>query len=284
MVPRLFKNALNRFVDNDMLSYSAAITYHVLFSALPFLIFLISLLGFLELSSVFDWLRQRSESYFLEDTIPQINLILDQLQRRRVGMLSFGALASLWASSSALRSMMRAMNAVYGVKEGRPLWRRYAISIAWTLPLGLLFAAVVSMVVVSPDAMRVLAQWLGVERGFAVLWAWWLRWPAAIALLAVIVAIVYAITPDAEQRVRFVSPGAIAVVVAWSAASTAFNYYVRHIAGYDRLYGSVGTAIVLPLYVYCTAVIFLFGAQLNAVTEHQSASGKNVGEKEVHEA
>ncbi|TFW09987.1 YihY/virulence factor BrkB family protein [Oxalobacteraceae bacterium OM1] len=281
MIVRLLKTALRRFIDDDMLSYSAAVTYHVLFSSLPFAIFLIALIGYLDLDPVFDWLRAQAKIYFLEDTVPQINQIIDQLQQRRVGMLSAGVAASLWASSSAMRSMMKALNAVYRVKEERPLVKRWVLSIIYTLGLGLLGTVVLAMVVVSPRAIQMLAQHWGVERSTAILWAWWLRWPTVVVLLGVIIAILYGVAPDVEQRIRFVSPGAFAVVVLWLAASWAFNYYVRTVAGYDRLYGTVGTAIVLPLYVYLTSIIFLLGAELNAVAEYQSPAGKDPGEKEL---
>jgi membrane protein len=68
-------------------------------------------------------------------------------------------------------------------------------------------------------------------------------------------------------------------VLAWSAASFGFDFYVRNIAEYDRLYGSVGTAVVLLLYFFISVFIVLFGAEVNAAVEHFAPAGKNSGEK-----
>lgn len=278
-IASLFRRAFRQFLAHDMPTYAAAVTYHLLFSSLPFLIVFIALLGYLDLSSLFDWLRQRAEAFLLRDTIPQINRVLDQLQQRRLGMLSFGVAVSLWAASSAMRAMMNALNVVYGIKEERPAIKRYALSVLYTLILGLLMALVTTMSLVAPEAMQVLTQYIGMEPAFSVLWTWWLRWPAVVALLIVIVALLYDVAPDVEQRIRFVSPGAVFVVIAWIGASAAFNFYVQNISSLDALYGRVGTAIVVLLYVFLFSLILLFGAEINTVIENCSPAGKNAGEK-----
>jgi membrane protein len=276
---RLAKRAIQQFLRHDMLTHARAVTFQVLFAFFPFLIFFMALLGFFELSELFDWLRQRSEVFFLAQTAPQINLILDQLQQRREGMLSFGMVFSVWASSSAMRSMMKALNVVYGVMEQRPLWKRYAGSIVTTLVVGTSLAIAATLLLVQPQAMQAFAVHLGLHRGFAMLWSWWLRWPAIFVLLTATVTVIYWAAPDVQQRFRFVTPGAVVAVLAWSAASFAFDFYVRNIGEYDRLYGSVGTAVVLLLYFFLSTFIVLFGAELNAAVEHFAPAGKNSGDK-----
>jgi membrane protein len=278
---RLMKYSFRQFLAHDMATYAAAVTYHVVFSLFPFIIFFIALLGFLELSNLFDWLRQQFQAFFLEQTMRELNQILDQLQQRRMGMLSFGAIVALWAASSGMRSMMNALNVVYGVKEGRPVWKRYPLSLIYTLIVGSMMIIAVTLMLVAPQAMQALVQQVGMAQVFAVLWAWWLRWPAVVLLLTAMVAIIYRVAPDVEQRFRFVTPGAFLAVIAWTGASLAFNFYVRNVANYNALYGSVGTIIVLLLYFFISSVILLFGAEINAVVEHHAPTGKNAGEKRM---
>ncbi|SMP49207.1 membrane protein [Noviherbaspirillum suwonense] len=279
---KVLKCAVSQFVRHDLLTHVRAVTYQVLFSFFPFIIFLMALLGFLDLSDLFDWLRRRTEVFFLAQTAQQVNLIMDQLQQRREGMLSFGVAFSIWASSSAMRSLMKALNVVYGVQERRPLWKRYAGSILATLVVGLCMSAAVTLLLVRPQAMQVLAQYMGLRPVFAILWSWWLRWPAIFLLLTLTVVVIYWAAPDVEQRFRFVTPGACVAVLAWAAASFSFDFYVRNIAEYDRLYGNVGTAVALLLYVFISTFILLFGAELNAAAEHLAPTGKNDGEKTAH--
>lgn len=275
----LLKRTISQFLVHDMQTHARAVTYQVLFSLFPFIIFFIALLGFFDLSNLFDWLRRRSEVFFLMQTAPQMNVILDQLQQRRHGMLSFGVGFSLWASSSAMRSMMKALNVVYGVKEGRPAWKRYAVSVVTTLVVGTTLATAVTLLLVRPTAMQALFQHFGVDPIFAALWSWWLRWPAIVLLLTATVTVVYWAAPDVEQRFQFVTPGAFLAVLVWCIASIAFGYYVRNVSNFDQVYGSVGTAIVLLLYCLISAFILLFGAELNAAVEFHAPTGKNAGDK-----
>ena len=279
---KLAKRAISQFLAHDMMTHARAVTFQVLFAFFPFIIFFMALLGFLDLSNLFDWLRRRSEGFFMAQTVPQINVILDQLQQRRAGLLSFGMVFSIWAASSAMRSMMKALNVVYGVKEQRPLWKRYGGSVLTTLVVGISLAIAVTLLLVQPQAMQALAQYLGLHRAFAALWSWWLRWPTIFLLLTATVTVIYWAAPDVEQRFRFVTPGAFVAVLAWSAASFAFDFYVRNIGEYDRLYGNVGTAVVLLLYFFISTFIVLFGAEINAAVEHFAPAGKNSGEKSLH--
>ena len=276
---QLLRHALAQFLAHDMATHARAVTFQVLFSLFPFVILFMALLGYFELSNLFDWLRRQSEVFLLKSTAPQMNSVLDQLQQRRHGMLSFGIVFALWASSSAMRSMMNALNVVYGVREGRPVWKRYLLSIVTTLVVGTVLAAALTLLLVRPAAIATLAEHVGLAHWWARLWAWWLRWPAIVLLLTAIVTVVYWAAPDVEQRFQFVTPGAFVAVLAWFAASLGFDFYVRNIGAYDQVYCSVGTAVVLLLYFFISSLILLFGAELNAAVEQFAPSGKNPGDK-----
>lgn len=276
---KVLRCAILRFAAHDMLTHVRAVTYQILFSFFPFLIFFMALLGFFDLSGLFDWLRRRFEVFFLAQSAQQLNIIIDQLQQRREGMLSFGVAFSIWASSSAMRSMMKALNVVYGVEERRPLLKRFTISVVTTFVVGISMAAAVTLMLVRPEAMQTFAYYLGLQRDVAFLWSGWLRWPAIVILLTASVTVIYWAAPDVEQRFRFVTPGAFVTVLAWCAASWGFDFYVRNIGEYDQLYGNVGTAVAFLLFFFISTFIMLFGAELNAAVEHLAPTGKNSGER-----
>lgn len=277
----LLKASFNQFRSHDMKAYAAAIAYHLLFSLFSFIVFLIALLGFLDLSNLFDWLRQQAQTVFPEQIMVHINEILDQLQTRRVGMLSFGAIVALWAASSAMRSMMTALNRVYGLNEERPAWKRYGQSFLYTLAVGFLLIFAATLVLITPQTIGALADQFGLARMLSSLWGWWLRWPVVIVLLTAIVAIVYRIAPDAEQRFRYVTPGAFVAVIAWAGISLAFEWYVIQIAPQNKFSGSVGTIVAMLFYFYISSLVLLFGAEMNAVLGHGAPRDKDAGRKKI---
>ena len=123
-----------------------------------------------------------------------------------------------------------------------------------------------------------LAELAGLEQVVVTLWAW-LRWPVAVLLMVLAVAVFYYVTPDVKQEFRFITPGSVVAVFTWIVASLAFGFYVQNFSNYSAMYGSIGAIIVLLMYFYLSAAVLLFGAELNAVIEHHDPSGKNPGEK-----
>jgi membrane protein len=278
---KLFKDSVRDFFADDMTTYASALSYQIFFSLFPFIIFLIALLGFLQLPSFFDWLRARAQMMFPEQAMQQVNVVIDDLQQQKGGLLSFGVIVALWTASSAVRATMNALNVAYDVREERPAWKLYPLSILYTIGVaGMLILAAV-LLMIGPQAMQWLAQQVGMEQFFVTLWAW-LRWPAALLVLTLAVAVIYYVAPDVEQEFRFITPGATLAVVVWILASLGFNYYVRTFADYNATYGSIGAIIVLLLYLFISSSVLLFGAEINAVIEHHSPAGKDPGEKTMH--
>jgi membrane protein len=277
----VLRKAVKDFFEDDMTTYAAALAYQVLFSIFPFIIFLIALLGFLHLSMFFDWLRQQLEVILPQQAMDQLNQVIDQLQQPQGGLLSFGMVFALWSASSAVRATMHALNTAYDVEEGRPAWKLYPLSIIYTIGIAAVLILAAALLVVGPGAIEWLAQQVGLERYFVILWAW-LRLPVALFLLTLAVAVIYYVGPDVEQEFRFITPGAVLSVLVWVGGTIAFDYYVRNFANYNATYGSVGAIIVLLSYFYISAAVLLFGAEINAVIEHTSPEGKEPGEKTIH--
>lgn len=275
---KVIKDAVRDFLEDDMTTYASALSYQVLFSLFPFIIFLIALLGFFQLSSFFDWLRQNAEMMLPQQAMEPVNQVINDLQKQQGGLLSFGVIFALWTASAAIRAIMNALNVAYDVKEGRPAWKLYPLSLLYTVGVAVMLILAAVFLIVGPQAVQWLTHQIGLEQVFVTLWAW-LRWPAALILLTLAVAVIYYSAPDVQQKFRFITPGATLAVIVWVLATVGFNYYVTNFADYNATYGSIGAIIVLLLYFFISAAVLLFGAEINAVIEHNSPEGKNKGEK-----
>jgi len=278
----VLKRSISDFFVDDMATYAAALAYQVLFSIFPFTIFLVALLGFLRVPSFFDWLQQQAQTLLPQQAMAQVNQVIQQLQEPRGGLLSFGILAALWSASAGVRATMNALNVAYDIEEGRPAWKRYLLSLLYTLGLAVLLILAAALMIVGPQLMTQLANQIGVGQVVVILWAW-LRWPIAILLLILAIALVYYVAPDAEQEFRFITPGSILAVLVWIAASLGFGYYVQNFGNYNATYGSLGAIIILLLYFFISAAVLLFGAEVNATIEHHAAEGKAPGAKTTEE-
>ncbi len=276
----LVKESVIDFLADDMTTYASALAYQVLFSLFPFIIFLVALLGFLDLPTFFDWLQQQAEAFLPAQAMDQVNRVITELKQPQGGLLSIGAVVALWTASSGIRATMNALNAAYDVKEGRPAWKLYPLSILYTIGIAAMLVLAAALLIFGPKAMQWLAYQVGMEQLFVTLWTW-LRWPVSLFLITLAIAVVYYVAPDVEQEFRFITPGATLAVIVWVLSSLGFNYYMSNFADYSVMYGSIGTIIVLLLYFFISAAVLLFGAEVNAVIEHHAPSGKNPGEKKM---
>ena len=103
----------------------------------------------------------------------------------------------------------------------------------------------------------------GLDEAWVTLWAW-LRFPAALFLLAVVLSVVYRFVPDTDRSFWSGTPGAVFAVIAWAIASLVFSFYLANFASRGLTYGSLGTAIGLLVYLYLSALVVLLGAEVNA--------------------
>jgi membrane protein len=275
---RVMMRTVTEFVADEMSTYASALAYQMLFSLFPFILFLIALIGFLHLPDFFTWLRLQSELVLPPQALEQVNPVIDQLQQSKGGLLSVGIVIALWTASAGVRLMMSAMNAAYDVVEGRPAWKRFPLSIIYTVGIAGMLLIAAALMVLGPQVMSWIASQVGLEYFIVTLWTI-ARWPVIVILLMVAVALIYYVMPDVKQEFRFITPGSVLAVVVWIIASLGFGFYVKEFANYNAMYGSIGAIIVLLLYFYISAAVLLLGAEMNAVIEHMSREGKEPGEK-----
>jgi membrane protein len=277
-IHRVMVRTVTEFVADEMSTYASALAYQMLFSLFPFILFLIALIGFLHLPDFFSWLRLQSELVLPPQALEQVNPVIDQLQQSKGGLLSVGIVIALYTASAGVRLMMSAMNAAYDVVEGRPAWKRFPLSIIYTIGIAGMLLVAAALMVLGPQVMGWIAAQVGLEDFIVTVWTI-ARWPVIVVLMMIAVALIYYVMPDVKQEFRFITPGSVLAVTVWIVASLGFAFYVKTFADYNAMYGSIGAIIVLLLYFYISAAVLLLGAEMNAVIEHMSTEGKDPGEK-----
>lgn len=259
------KRAFKDFQEDDMNTHASALTYRMLLSLFPFILFLTTLLGALGLERLFNWLLEQARAALAGDAYTQVQTIVEQIQSgANGGLVSFGLITALWAAAAGVRSTMHALNVAYDVEEERSLWKKYLLSIVFTIGLAVMIIAAVALMLLGPQSMEWLADQAGLGSVFVTLWTW-LRIPAAILLMILAVALIYYFFPNVDQPFRIVSPGSVFAVLAWLVATVGFSIYLSNFGNYNATYGSIGGIIALMFYMFITAATLLFGAEINAV-------------------
>jgi membrane protein len=266
------------YFQDDMLMYAAALAFRMFFAFIPFLIFVVALLGVLRIPGFFEWLLDKAQNILSKDAMGQAKLVLGQVRHQaRGGLLAFGAVAvAVWYASVAVRSLMTALNVVFEVQEDRPAQIRYPLSMLLAMGFALTIAIASGLMLVGKPTISPLLARLGFSEGLASVWDW-LRWPAAVLLLMVAAALTYHVLPNDEEPFRFLTPGAVLAVIVWVVASAGLHYYVLNFANYSVMYGALGAVLMLLLYFYVSAAVLLLGAEVNAVIRDASRRGGGEG-------
>ncbi len=264
----LGKRSVKEFLADDMTTYAAALAYHVLFALFPFVIFLVALLGFLRIPQFFEWLVSQAQTALPPQAAEQVVQVIRQIEgQAQGGLLSFGIITAIWAASAGVRSLMNALNAAYDVEESRPSWKRYLLSILYTIGLAVMLIVAAGLMLIGPQVAEWIAEQVGLGNLFLTLWTW-LRWPVAVILLMLAVAVIYYAAPNVDQPFRFITPGAVLAVIVWIIASLGFSYYVSNFGSYNATYGSLGAVVVLLFYFFISSAVLLLGAEVNSEVHH----------------
>jgi membrane protein len=260
---RLGERAIRKFFEHPTSTYAAALAYRGLFGLFPLVLILVVLVGALGLpESVQGLIEQgRSESSQQvpeqlepvvergKEQIQPLERMIEQAEERAGGeLLFFGVALALWSISALAGTLTEAFNAAYEVPETRRWWKVSALSLAFGPVLALMVIVSVGLMLIGPGLVERIAELVGLDEVFVSLWGW-LRFPIALALLAVVLSLVYRFGPDANQRFRSVGVGAALAVVLWVITSVGFTFYLANFADYGVTYGSLGAAVGLLFYL-----------------------------------
>ncbi len=269
------KQSTRSFFEHDMPTYAAALAYRALFALFPFLAFLVALLSLLEVSRFFEWLIAGMRSALQEQYARLAEELIGQIQGQTQGELLLSVIAiAVWSVSRGVNSLTKALNVIYGVGESRPTWKRVGLQLFFAPGLAVTTIVASALLLIGPRSVEMIAGLVGLDEIFVSLWSW-LRLPAALVLLMLAVSLIYWVVPDVNQSFRLITPGAALAVIFWLVASLAFSFYLTNFADYSVIYGSLGAAVALLLYLYISATFLLLGAEVNA-TIYNQVSGQPV--------
>ena len=259
-----------RYLRHGVAVRSAALAFYLLFTMFPLLVFLSALLGSLHLEKA--ELLQGLTQFLPTEVTAFVNGYLDYAaEHSSLRLLLFGLVFSLYFPARAASSLMRAVRTAYHLG---PLSLRH-----WLRALlysGFLLVTIIVTLALMTAGRRLLdyaARAMGLPGEPVLLWRC-LRFPVMALVMYFALFLLYAMSQDEKRQLLW--PGVLAALLCWMALSALYSLYVEYVASYSLLYGSLGTAVVLLMWLYLTAVTWIMGAELNgALTSLQRERDMN---------
>ncbi len=267
----LILRSLHEFQEDNSLQTAAAIAYYALFSLFPLLIFLAGVTGL--------FLNEQAQTDIVDAVLRTVPL--DQQEGRRTvqdavhsiarpGSLALGIaglLGMAWAATAMFAIVRQALTRAYGLPRHRPYFQQKLVDLALVIAFGAFFAisigatAFLRIVRARSEEMAALGD---VARAVGLLWDI-SSYLLPLGLSFVAFSVLYSLVPPAHKSLSDVWPGAAFAAAAFEAAKLAFSIYLEHFSRYDLIFGSLGAAASLLFWVYLSAAILLFGAEMVSV-------------------
>lgn len=258
---RFISHIMRRYFRHDVGRQSAALAYYLLFALFPFMIFISSLLGVLQLD--ISGIISALDHLLPDGVLAVIEEYLDYVSRTSsTAMLWFGLVFSIYFPMRAADCLMSAVRRAYHLGSPRNrLFYRFKV-LLYTMFLLMSIAATLLLTTVGERALAFLGRFLPLPPWFVELWGD-LRFVVLGVVMFAAVGLLYAAAQDVRQPAGSVVPGVIFALVGWMALSAGYSFYVENFANYSVIYGALGTVIVLMIWLYLTATVLILGAELN---------------------
>jgi membrane protein len=264
-VRALTTDVARSFQRNGLPTFAGAIGFRIVLSVIPFLLFLLALIGFLDLQEAWrsdvapEIEKNASDTAFklIDDTVRQV------LTQKQLWWLTAGLALTIWELSAAIRQTMLALDRVYGYTRRRGLLEMLPRSLALGAAMGVCVVTAIAIVRFGPLLT-------GDLDGIAFALSFLVRWVLAAAVLGLGVGLTVRFGAATRQPMPWVSFGTGLVLVSWVVSSIGFGLYVTYVASYTSVFGHLASVFVLLLYLWLSANAFLVGIQVDACTRERS--------------
>lgn len=249
--------------NDDIFALGAQLAYYLILSFFPFLLFLLTIVGFSRLNTAeilvgLSTILPISVYGLIETTVVEV------VETQNAGLLGASLILTIWSASSGFRAVIKGLNKAYDIKEKRTFIKRAIVGIVFTLALVLVIMLTLAMLVFGEILGEQLLKIVPFKEVIKSIWNI-SRYLIVVSMMVLIFASIYRYTPAKKVPWREVYSGAIVSTLGWIIVSLGFSYYINNIANYSRLYGSVGAVFILMTWLYITSIILILGAEINSV-------------------
>ena len=274
----LLRTAVWRAFQHDAFAIAKASAYSSILTFFPTLLVVGAALAGGKTTQVYS----REISYALARILPAgastAQGYLKGTSLRSVGFLFSTSLLTLWLASGVMVSWMDGFRRCYELPKvwGLVKERMIALSLVILAGIPLTFATV--LVAFGSRIELTILSYLDRDLGFFVLLMWmFIRWLIAITTSVSVIALIYHNAVPRTQPWHSVLPGATLATAMWFVVTMIFGWYLQNYADYSVIYGSLGVAIALLVWMYMISLVILIGAEFNAILFPRSMLGSELG-------
>ncbi len=198
----------------------------------------------------------------------------DIINNTRGGLLSIGFLIALYFSTNGINSLIEAFNASYHIRENRPIIQQRILSLGLTLLLSFMLIIAMGLIIFGKFVVSYLTEYKLITQyaGELILYG---KWFTILLVLWLGISVLFHLGPSIKSKWKLFTPGSILATLGIIITSIGFNYYINHFSQYNKIYGSIGTLMIILIWMYFNSIILLTGFELNASISNAKGKWEN---------
>jgi membrane protein len=244
---------------------AAAFSFNFFLSLFPTIIFFFTIIPYIPITHFQDTLLQLMQDIIPERAFQAVeSTLLDVIKQPRGGLLSLGFVLALYFSTNGINSLIVAFNQSIHQVETRPFFVQQLVSILLVIIISFIIIIAISLITIGPPILRFLVEYGFIKNNFTFYIIGILRWMVIVGMFLFAFSFLYYLAPTGHNKFRFISAGSAISTILTIAASIGFNFYVNNFSKYNTLYGSIGTLMIVMIWINFNAFVVLIGFELNA--------------------
>ncbi|MFM7055245.1 MAG: YihY/virulence factor BrkB family protein [Bacteroidota bacterium] len=264
----------------DIRSRASAASFDFFLAIFPAIIFFFTLIPYLPIPGIQDRIM-----LLMSEALPQSafeatkSTIEDILKQPRGGLLSFGFIFALLVSTNGIYYLIDGFNKSYHGIEVRSTFKQRVVSLFLTLMLATIVLASIALITFTEITSRYLNEHDVIKNDPSVILIQGSTWLILVMMALTMISSLYYFGPSKKNKRPFISVGSVTATVLLIITTFAFNYIISNFGQYNKLYGSIGTLIVILLYINFNTLQLIVGFELNASIENAKSKAADKLEK-----
>jgi len=244
---------------------AAALAYNFMLALFPAIIFLFTLIAYIPVSNFQEYLLSLFSIIMPTNAYLAFqSTIVDIIKNQNGKLLSIGFITALYFATNGVSNLMQAFNKSSLILETRTWLKRRLVALILTVVISVSLLVAIVIMIAGQAVIGFLQRTLHSEAHFWFYLIAFSRWIIILVIFFVSVSILYRYGPSNKQKWNFINPGSILATSLAILTSVGFTYYTNNFSSYNKVYGSIGTLIVVMIYLYLNSLILLIGFELNA--------------------
>jgi membrane protein len=244
---------------------ASSVAFTFFLAIFPSVIFFFTLIPYIPLDEFKETLLQLIYDFFPKNTYEAVTkTIEDIILRKRGDLLSFGFILSLYLSTNGITAIIVAFNNTYYSIETRSVFKIRIIALLLVLIISLIVIVGIALIIGGNFALN----YATAKNLLRSQWTYYLlliaRWIIIYVMVFLVVSLLYYFAPAEKKNFRFISAGSSFATFLSILTTIGFNFYVTNLSRYNAVYGSIGTIMIILLWLYFNSLILLIGFDLNA--------------------